>query len=97
METLLNQIFISKNSNSHTYAKHILEILCQNLDRGNDMCVAQLYFVIGHVAIKKLVIIEQIENQIHEEIQTQPGEVDDLAQVTGGADEIIRQYRGKLR
>lgn len=61
------------------------------------MYLAQLYFVIGHIAIKKLIFLDQVEQEFLEAISSPIDDLDDLAQVTGGTEELMKQYRDKLR
>lgn len=77
----------------------------------SEVHYAQLFFAVGHVAIKMLTYIEQMENDLKKAVtdsfqkkkdknsdddDDEGKNDDDLAQITGGKDAEIEQYTQML-
>ena len=77
-ESILNTIFNIKTKSSHDYAKMFIEKLVKKMHTPQDeemngtqlrtnlseLHYSQLFFSVGHVAIKMLTFIEQMENDL---------------------------------
>jgi len=76
-----------------------------------ELHYAQLFFAVGHVAIKMLTFIEQLETDLKKAVSEsyqkkkkqdseeddEKKQEDDLAQITGGKDAEIEQYSMMLQ
>jgi len=66
-ETLLNAVFNLKTKNSPEFAKLIIQRLTHQLvltQNKSDSQFTQLFFVVGHTAIKMLTFVEQMDNEL---------------------------------
>lgn len=102
-EAIINTIFNLKSRNAHEYARLLLQQLQNKLSGQTDLHYAQLFFSVGHVAIKMLTFVEQLEADLkmainkkkkgRDESSQAPSEVEeDLAAITGGNDAEIEAY-----
>ena len=71
IESVINSIFNLHSVNGPQYAKLTIEQLCQAMsDAGPDSITeihyAQIFFVVGHVSIKMLTFIENLNNEVEE-------------------------------
>ena len=98
-EALINCIFSIKANFSHDFAFNFLSNISgtkggQKFINQTEIQYAQLFFVVGQIAIKMLIFVEKVENSLkmavtdsikHNE-QGQSGESKeaDLGQITGG-------------
>lgn len=79
----------------------------------SDQHYAQLFFVVGHIAVKMLQYIEQCEIEVKQALQESfkkkgekqkdgngeeaKNQEDDLAQITGGKEAEVEQYTSILQ
>jgi len=71
IESVINSIFNLHSVNGPQYAKLTIEQLCQVMLDARPSSIteihyAQIFFVVGHVSIKTLTFIENLNNEIEE-------------------------------
>ena len=105
-EAVLNAIFGLRSRNAHEYARMLIERLSRQMAKASppsDMQYTQLFFVVGHVAIKMLAFVDMLENDLKKAVHGRKDEANgqseadqDLAQVTGGHEAEIESFTQTL-
>ena len=102
MESLVNVFFGLKSKKAHEHGKLLITFCHQQIGKcqyPNENHYSQMFFVVGHVAIKMLTFVDMLENDIKKAISSKKGPAehdDDLAQISGGNDAEIEQYTQAL-